>query len=559
MTAYGIDIVSCSPVENICFVGSELKRRLLSSCESEGWMPVCVEIPGAQCRGRLGLILEEAIERCLDARGACPPGISASADSDASLSDQLYRARLLGAQGLALAIERLECIANRAGALDAEDSAVLRWWVMTARERPLRLYFDARDESLGIYSAPTRFGQLVQESRGDEPPSCAPPVNEELASNLLNMQGTSDYVVQNDAPASTIEPLDHLPSSVDSTSNESSSIEPTHAEAECAVTTIDSEAPDCSDVMSEAADPESDEPVAEGPNPAAVVSTLARPPLHPDAGQRWPEWMRALDQARGPRPLALVEQLFVNAYVPLVDAAARGLTGPEAFDVLGTWSTSFARSYSEAFDALRLRGKRPMMVLDVVDVSLRLARLHGARSVQLVLVDGMRFDLGLRIEEQMRTALNRQASMTERLLLWSALPSTTAAQLELIARGPDGLKDFAPPTDSSAFVAHGRAASTLRRVKAGNREVLKLDLVEARLNEPGMGSPDRLDALADEVSQILSSALVKLAPRTLAVVFGDHGFWIDPKAGSSATVRHGGASPDEILVPAFAWLVGATH
>ena len=527
MTASGIDIAPGRPEENICFVGSELKRRLLSSCESEGWMPVCVEIPGAQGRGRLGLILEEAIERSLEARGACPPGISASADSDASLSDQLYRARLLGAPGLALAIERLECIANRAGALDAEDSAVLRWWVMTARERPLRLYFDARDESLGIYSAPTRFGQLVQEFQDDDRPSCAPPVNEELASNLLNMQGTSDYVVQSDAPASTIEPLDHLPSSVDSTSNESSSIEPTHAEAECAVTTIDSDAP--------------------------------RPPLHPDAGQRWPEWMRALDQARGPRPLALVEQLFVNAYVPLADAAARGLTSPEAFDVLGTWSTSFARSYSEAFDALRLRGKRPMMVLDVVDVSLRLARLHGARSVQLVLVDGMRFDLGLRIEEQMRTALNRQASMTERLLLWSALPSTTATQLELIARGPDGLKDFEPPADSSAFVAHGRAASTLRRVKAGNREVLKLDLVEARLNEPGMGSPDRLDALADEVSQTLSSALVKLAPRTLAVVFGDHGFWIDPKAGSSATVRHGGASPDEILVPAFAWLVGATH
>ena len=177
MTASEIDIAPCSPEENICFVGTELKRRLLSSCESEGWLSVCVEIPGTQGRGRLGLILEESIERALEARGACPPGIGASADSDASLSDQLYRARLLGAPGLALAVERLECIANRAGALDAEDSAVLRWWVMTARERPLRLYFDSRDESLGIYSAPTRFGQLLQEFRDNDCPSCPPPVS----------------------------------------------------------------------------------------------------------------------------------------------------------------------------------------------------------------------------------------------------------------------------------------------------------------------------------------------------------------------------------------------
>lgn len=565
MTELAIPTARNGADEKIRFVGPELRKNLLQRSETEGWMPVRVEVPGAQSRGRLGLILEEAIERSLEARGACPPGIGASADSDASLSDQLYRARLLGAPGFALAIERLESIANRAGALDAEDSAVLRWWVMTARERPLRLYFDTNDRTLGVYTAPTSFGQLVQSSVDDEQSPVAPPVNEELASNLISMRAAIEYVA-NPQPASAASNV------------ETNSAGPHNA-------TDDADRADCSAVVSESAgaDVTRTPPAATATNKPtltpiekALVEAVEAPvapeqqtqarevapprgPLHPDAALRWRDWMRQLDEARGPKPLALVEQLFVNAYVPLADAAARGLTGPEALEVLSTWSASFARSYSDAFDALRLRGKRPMMVLDVVDVSIRLARLHGARSVQLVLVDGLRFELGLRVEERMRIALNQQATMTERLVLWSALPSTTATQLDLIARGPEGLKDFVPAADNNDFVAHGRAASTLRRVRAGNREVLKLDLVESRLSEPGIGRPERLDELADGVAQALSASLMKLAPRTLAMVFGDHGFSVDSKAIDTAKAEHGGASPDEILVPAFAWLVGATH
>jgi hypothetical protein len=301
------------------------------------------------------------------------------------------------------------------------------------------------------------------------------------------------------------------------------------------------------------------EPHAGSPQLTEPEVSQAQGALHPEAAERWRDWMRQLDEARGPKPLALVEQLFVNAYVPLWDAAARGLTEADAFDVLNTWSASFARSYSDAFDALRLRGKRPMMVLDVVDVSIRLARLHGARGVQLVLVDGLRFDLGMRLEERMRIALNQQAAMTERLVLWSALPSTTSVQLDLIGRGADGLKNFEPPTDENDFVAHGRAASTLRRVRTGNREVLKLDLVESRLDEAGLASPQKLDELAEVVSKPLCNSILKFPPRTLVMVFGDHGFTVDPRSAATAKPRHGGASPDEILVPAFAWLVGATH
>jgi hypothetical protein len=52
-----------------------------------------------------------------------------------------------------------------------------------------------------------------------------------------------------------------------------------------------------------------------------------------------------------------------------------------------------------------------------------------------------------------------------------------------------------------------------------------------------------------------SSLWISRAPRTLLLVTGDHGFTID--RGGSA--RQGGASPEEVLVGAFALLVGETH
>jgi hypothetical protein len=270
--------------------------------------------------------------------------------------------------------------------------------------------------------------------------------------------------------------------------------------------------------------------------------------------------MQKLDAARGPKPLSAIEQLFINAYVPLNDAYHRGIAGSEACAVLDSWSTSFARSYAEAFDAMRLRGRRPMMVLDIPEAAQRLARLHGARNVQLVLVDGMRFDVGLRVENHLVCAMGQQATLTDRFLLWSALPSTTAQQLELISRGPEGLKNGDLHTETPVLVARGRQASTLRRIRAGNRELLKLDLVEARLGEPGGSIAQRLDELAIEISDSLSSAFARMAPRTLVAVFGDHGFCLDATDdGGSTSMRQGGASPEEVLVPGFAWLVGPTH
>ena len=97
--------------------------------------------------------------------------------------------------------------------------------------------------------------------------------------------------------------------------------------------------------------------------------------------------------------------------------------------------------------------------IDVPELALRMGRLHGARSVQLVLVDGLRFDLGLRVEQRLRSLLGQGAALTERLLLWSALPATSAVQLELIGRGAEALREFTGQVESEVPVARGRMAS----------------------------------------------------------------------------------------------------
>jgi hypothetical protein len=284
-----------------------------------------------------------------------------------------------------------------------------------------------------------------------------------------------------------------------------------------------------------------------------------RGPLFASAENDWRTWADELSTARGPKPLSVIERMFVSSYVPLADAVARGIGDPSAQQVLNTWATSFEQSYREAFAALRVRGKRPSMVLDIPEIALRIGRLHGARRVELIAVDGMRFDLGLRVEQRVRWRMAQEVALTERLLLWSALPSTTDVQLELLGRGAEALKTWTGEVSSEIPVARGQNARTPRRVKVGHRDLLKLDLVEARLMEPGDHEAARLDDLADELAEVLSAQLARLPARTLAIVFGDHGFKLGAMESGTTAAKSGGASPEEVLVPAFAWLVGGVH
>jgi hypothetical protein len=96
-------------------------------------------------------------------------------------------------------------------------------------------------------------------------------------------------------------------------------------------------------------------------------------------------------------------------------------------------------------------------------------------------------------------------------------------------------------------------------VKAGHRELLKLDLVEAELSEPGGTEAARLDALATSLADSVAELCEKLPSRTLLVVFGDHGFVFDSLSDGTTVARQGGSRPEEVLVPALAWLVGGVQ
>lgn len=572
----------------VSLVGPEVLRELLRAADDDGYLSVVLDPPGPGQRGELALVLSEAIDHALAQRGACPPGIGAASDLGASLSDQLYRARLVELRGVALAVPTLEGIANLAGALDAEDSAVLRWWMAATRERPVRFYIDARNRFAGVYDRPVPLQDLLeQRPRRTQapPPSLAPEVTASSEAMELSapppgvavateiavsevVAADSESVPDDDfvaaladttSPAPALESLETAQLSAENAVNIEVNVHVTlEAEPESAAEPAPALAEEAVEAAAPAAPAEA--PAAIEPAPEAEEIAFSHDPLFPNAETDWRTWLHELEGARGPKPLAVVERMFVTSYVPLCDAVARGIAGPEAKRTLDTWAASFEQSYKEAFDALRVRGKRPTMVLDVPELAMRMGRLHGARSVQLLLVDGLRFDLGLRVEQRLRALLGQSAALTERLLLWSALPATTSVQLELIGRGPEALREFTGNVENEVPVARGRMASTIRRIKAGHRELLKLDIVESRMSEPADGSEvERLDLLADETARALGSYMKRLPSRTLVMVFGDHGFVLDPRGGGTTRARHGGAAPEEVLVPAYAWLVGGVH
>ena len=577
--------------------------------ESEALNLLCVELPppGPGSRGRLAVQVEKAIEASLMRGGACAPGIGASASLAESLLDQLYRARLIERRGIALALPSLEGIADPHGVLDPDDSALLRSLFEATEQLSLRIFSVNENQALKVYGPPQALGEFWNAERPPEPitesriasaraewPTVAPEVV--ASSQTMELSEPQPAVFEQDGALSFSEPLEEsAPESTERTRSEAEAVleqaaeppappvmasevaPPEVAAPEAAATepmsaTLPSPSPigDLAQAVVQSliaheepplrVENKRAEPKAKEPRPARPpAATLTVPPLYPNAETEWRSWLSDLLSARGPKPLSTIERMFVSSYVPLRTAALLGYADANATRALDTWSESFAQSYRDAFDALRVRGKRPTMVLDAPELALRIGRLHGARSVQLLLVDGMRFDLGLRVEQRVRALTGQQAALAERLLLWAALPSTTEAQIELIGRGPDGLREPISPPEAELPVARGRSATTLRRVKAGHRDLLKLDVVEARCSEVGPSEATRLDAIADETAAALADHLLKQAPRTLVFAFGDHGFLFDPLEDGTAAARRGGGTPEEILVPAFAWLAGGVH
>jgi hypothetical protein len=560
------------------FVSAEERTGIHGAVTPRGLLAVEISDPpwfqsrslGAR-RGKLRDAIEWAIESALEANDAPPAGMSDSGDLDQDLSDQLFRARAIGARGLALYFPHLAPAGSLAGALDAEDSAVLRWWMAATSERPVVVLLDTANRSVGAYGPPTRLERLVETSREidlarttvpppavEETTSAQPAAVEPIAVETVAVE--EPLVVEVTEPVAVVfaEPLvDDEPVAVEEPAE--GAIEPEVAAAKADEPPPPPKAPVASSTKRMFADrvvplfPRRE--VLPAKSPAFVEKGRAVA-----ASLDWRGFANELEVARGPKPLTIVERLFMSRYMPLCEAIEQGEADEAAARTAERWAENFSRSYIEGFNALKITGKRPRMVLDAPQLGSQIARLHGAKSTQLVLVDAMRFDLGVRVHDRMRDALTSQATCTERLLLWSALPTTTPTQLELLARGPEALASRVPPSDREEPGLRGKTSATLRRIKIGSRDLMKLDLVETRIRESGPPLAERLDVIAEEVAVALSAHARSLPPRTLMFVFGDHGFRMESSDdGGTLPGSSGGASPEEVLVPAFAWLVGDVH
>jgi hypothetical protein len=80
-------------------------------------------------------------------------------------------------------------------------------------------------------------------------------------------------------------------------------------------------------------------------------------------------------------------------------------------------------------------------------------------------------------------------------------------------------------------------------------------LVESRLQGARGTVLRSLPEIADATAEAIARHAQTLSPNTLLFVFGDHGFTVD----RTGAARQGGASPEEVLVGAFALLVGDVH
>lgn len=559
------------------------KETFASEANAADFLWVEVAPPRPSVRGRLALLIEGAIERALESQGAPPPALTSGTSFEPTLHDLLRRTRVSGSAGIALWIPSLASVAV-ASVLDPDDSSTLRAWLRATRDQPVKIGFHCENLPFGVHLEPLPLAALLRpEVRHDDEPSerhSSPVSAESLDSeeplpethgNADEEPGDEERLIEERAPETPAKGLDSFAESARTMASELGDDDETSWLREALMELSTPPPRACvedDETLDEPAE-ESSVPVASvaprldlafaDPEPIDPPPPVEEPALSTEEMLALEAHCREIEAASGPKPLAVVERLFTTAYMPLRAALDRH---PELsqrlHDVADEWARAFEKSYSDAFDALRVRNKRPSMLVDVPDLALRIARLHGARSTQLLLVDGMRFDLAESIHERLRAQVGQRAACAERFLLWSALPTTTAAQVELIGRGPSGLKDFTGDVQSDLVVARGRKACTIRRLKAGHRELLKLDVVEARLTEPGGAEGDAFALVADEAAQRIAAYFEGLQPRTLVMVFGDHGFVIDRKDGV-AEVRHGGGSPEEVLVPAFAWLVGAMH
>jgi hypothetical protein len=532
----------------VAFVSPEAQVQRTAELLGAGAMVVEVIAPPASMRGRLCEHVDELLERALGIRGAPSPYLAAWSampeDAAARLQDQLFRARTLGATGIALAMGSLSRIAARA--LTPEDSAMLRALAHAAANGPFVVLIDDGDEALGAYREPVGLAAMLEarsvdtDANADADGEADADVDAAYVGDVVEILVEAESVVVRLCAESEPEPVPELAEMVE-----------TQVDAPVALVEPLQVAEDVERVEKLVAKTERDA--------ARRRQTAGVPVAGPS--DYWRSWAIALGAARGPQPLASFERLFVESYMPLANAIAAGLDDTRAVRAHDEFRSGFERTYTDAFATFGATGRRPRLVMDAYEVALKQARLHNARTTHVLVVDAMRHDLGCLVRDDLATRAAGVASLTNESLLWSSLPTTTYRQLETLARGMDALR--APAMDETTESLRGRSAETVRRLRVGSRELYKLDVVPSMLGalpDPSASpGPAHVVAALGDIATSVADAVLRhvesLPPRTLLLVLGDHGFTVDRRG----RITHGGASPEEVLVPCLAYLVGDLH
>jgi hypothetical protein len=534
-------------VGEVVFASPEAQVQRTSELLGEGAIVVTVPPLAADRRGRLGELVEEHVERELAARGAPAPYLAAWSgaggdDAETRLSEQLFRARTLGASGIAIAMGSLSAAATPA--LAPEDGAVLRTLARAAAAAPIVLMLDDADAVLTGYADPVSITVLLagaapivtlHDTTVDAPVEPvtarteAPPSPPDIAEALATMEDDDFEPEPEPARTRTRAPVEGTP------------------RGRAAVAGVPVAGPDAAPTG--AASPSE----ATGRAPPTGVARADREDV-------WRTWAGNLASARGPQPLSAFQRLFVESYMPLAYAIADGLDDPRALRAYDEFRRAFERAYADAFATFGVTNRRPRLVMDAHDWATKQARLHNARAAHVLVVDSLRCDLAWLVRDALAARAAGHLSLTSETILFAALPSTTLRQLETIARGMDALR--APAAADGTESLRGRAAEMVRRMRVGSRELYKLDLVPTMLgplDAPARGGSEQVVAAFEEIADAVADALARhvetLAPRTLLLVTGDHGFCLDRRG----RITHGGASPEEVLVPALAYLVGELH
>jgi hypothetical protein len=516
---------------------------------------VRIVAPDGYWKGNLSDFVVEAIERQLQTLGALPQRGTLDLEPEARLEDQLRRSAELGYDGLGLVFVALDGIAT-GGVIDVCDSQTLRWWLHQSATSRVSVDLPRSAAELMIHPDPLPIAEWLATVSGKQtivPPGFPSQRNESRPPDEVADEPELGEVTDS-PPASATRALDPDPHERGGILGDARiTSEVAEAEPAWPLGQHSHADDDELDVVGKHAwiPPDTgkrsvDDRVEFDAGSPSADNTESYEPPEPAHVQHW---RRTLESAGGPQSWEDLERLFVASYLPLIHAIHHGQAGREALATTTAWADDFRDCYAAAFRRVQSGRHRPTLVADLPQLAFRLARELTVRQTRLVLVDGLRFDVGQRVHDKLRLQLAGFAQCVQRGVLWSALPATTGVQLELLAKGGASLQNVSGNFDEQRWVAKGAAARQLRPLRVGGLQLAKLDILEAEFR--GVTWDDEhLERGAAEVAVSVGRSMRKLASGTLVVVFGDHGSPTD--GAESASGR-----PEEVLVPYDAWQVGS--